>query len=320
MYGYVYKFTLIPTGKIYVGKHACQKFNEEYLGSGVYWNRAINKYGKENILKEILCWCSSPEELDEKEKFYIDYLNARNSDIGYNIALGGDGGDTWSGHTEADKLIIGKKISSKNKGKRLVILSKESLLKMGLSQKIRIANRTEEQRQLESTHKSLAAKNRKMSEEAISNAAAKCIESKRRNGTLAQSDSTKQKLREANLGKKSLYRDGEYRICSNPDEIKQLINEGWIFKGRPHIISDSGRKSFLEKSAITRSNRTAEYQQELRTVKSNRMSGEGNPMYGSTFVWMNNGKVNKRVDPELFETFLTEGFVRGKINYKSKTI
>ena len=29
-YGYIYKFTLLPTGKVYIGKHKSEVFDENY--------------------------------------------------------------------------------------------------------------------------------------------------------------------------------------------------------------------------------------------------------------------------------------------------
>ena len=36
MIGYIYKFTLTTTGKIYVGKRQSSIFDEKYFGSGLY--------------------------------------------------------------------------------------------------------------------------------------------------------------------------------------------------------------------------------------------------------------------------------------------
>ena len=64
MYGYIYKTTNLLNGKIYVGKHKWSKegcLDENYLGSGTYLTRAIDKYGKENFICEILDTADSLE-------------------------------------------------------------------------------------------------------------------------------------------------------------------------------------------------------------------------------------------------------------------
>lgn len=46
MYGYVYKTTNIINGKMYIGQHKSEKFDESYKGSGVILTKALEKYGK----------------------------------------------------------------------------------------------------------------------------------------------------------------------------------------------------------------------------------------------------------------------------------
>ena len=49
-------------------------------------------------------------ELNEKEQYWIEYYQSTNIEIGYNIAIGGSGGDTISNHP--NKIEIGEKHSS----------------------------------------------------------------------------------------------------------------------------------------------------------------------------------------------------------------
>jgi hypothetical protein len=110
----VYKITNVVNGKIYIGKDTISDKN--YYGSGVLIKRAIEKYGKENFKKEILEECNSNNELCEKEKYWINYYNSTDLNIGYNISKGGDGGDTLSNNPNID--IIKSKISRVRKGKK----------------------------------------------------------------------------------------------------------------------------------------------------------------------------------------------------------
>lgn len=65
--GYIYKFTLIPTQKIYVGKRQKSVFDEGYFGSGPTWVEAKSCYTNDDIKREVLEWCTSVEELCARE-------------------------------------------------------------------------------------------------------------------------------------------------------------------------------------------------------------------------------------------------------------
>lgn len=85
---FIYKTTNLINGKIYVGQRKIYSGYVNYLGSGTAINNAINKYGKENFKRDVLEYCIF-EDVDRKEISWIDKLDARNKQIGYNIALGG---------------------------------------------------------------------------------------------------------------------------------------------------------------------------------------------------------------------------------------
>lgn len=110
----IYKITNLVNGKIYIGKDTVSDIN--YYGSGVLIKRAIEKYGIQNFKKEILEECISNNELCMKEKYWIEYYNSTNLEIGYNISKGGDGGDTLSNNPNLE--IIKSKISNVRKGKK----------------------------------------------------------------------------------------------------------------------------------------------------------------------------------------------------------
>lgn len=87
---HIYKTTNKVTGKFYIGKEVGYK--TYYLGSGKLLLQAIEKHGKENFIKETLEHCNSVEQLNEREIYWINKLNAL-SNQGYNMAAGGSGGD-----------------------------------------------------------------------------------------------------------------------------------------------------------------------------------------------------------------------------------
>lgn len=96
----IYKITCQITGQIYIGKTEIdtqsrwkQHCRAAYLPShGDYnfpFHRAIRKYGKDNFIIEIIDTAETSEELNNKEKYWIDYYDSYNN--GYNASLGGDG-------------------------------------------------------------------------------------------------------------------------------------------------------------------------------------------------------------------------------------
>lgn len=102
MYYYVYQITNLLNNKIYVGKHKSTKhpFENEYYGSGKQITDAIKKYGIENFKKEILHYCSSLEEMADKEKEIVTEDFVKRADT-YNMHKGGPGGwDHYNGSNE----------------------------------------------------------------------------------------------------------------------------------------------------------------------------------------------------------------------------
>lgn len=115
----IYKITNDINSCIYVGQTVkpievrfkehcnCGKNYDEYATrhqSKLY--KAMNKYGVEHFHIEQIDVATSLEELDEKEKYWIDKLDCINS--GYNISPGGEGGSLFKGHhhsTETKNIL-----------------------------------------------------------------------------------------------------------------------------------------------------------------------------------------------------------------------
>lgn len=102
MYGFIYITTNNINGMKYIGQRKYDKKEKwkSYLGSGIYLNRAIKKYGRENFSREIIEECETKEILDNQEKHWIQFYNAVNSKNFYNIANGGNGGNTIAGYSD----------------------------------------------------------------------------------------------------------------------------------------------------------------------------------------------------------------------------
>lgn len=118
----IYKTTNTINGKIYIGQDS--KNNDNYLGSGLLLMQAIEKYGKENFHKEIIEYCKSKEELNEKEKYWIKTLNANTRGVGYNIAEGGSGGDVFTNHPNKEEYRRKISESAKKSNRNPLVLEK----------------------------------------------------------------------------------------------------------------------------------------------------------------------------------------------------
>lgn len=90
MYYTVYKTTNQTNGKVYIGTHKTKNLNDNYMGSGTYLKRAIEKYGLDIFNKEILHVFDNPEDMYAKEAELVDadFLMETNT---YNLTLGGKG-------------------------------------------------------------------------------------------------------------------------------------------------------------------------------------------------------------------------------------
>lgn len=108
----IYKITNKLNNKIYIGKsknigyrwcvHKCPSTQESEFQSPIY--KAMKKYGNDNFTIEILETCSI-EELDEKERFYIELYRSQAKDIGYNIKPGGEGGPVHFGEENGNSKL-----------------------------------------------------------------------------------------------------------------------------------------------------------------------------------------------------------------------
>lgn len=104
----IYRITNNLDGKIYIGQE--KRNNPKYYGSGNLIIEAIKIYGKENFTKDILeSNIENSNELNNREKYWINKLNSRDPLIGYNLSAGG------SSYYMSPE--IAKKISDNLKGK-----------------------------------------------------------------------------------------------------------------------------------------------------------------------------------------------------------
>lgn len=105
-FGFVYETTNLINNKKYIGKCIFGRINDwkNYLGSGKYFKRALNKYGKENFKREILFLAIDEEELNDIEEKVIEIVGAVESSEFYNLKKTAIGGDIFTHHPEKEKI------------------------------------------------------------------------------------------------------------------------------------------------------------------------------------------------------------------------
>ena len=125
-----------PNGKVYIGKSKnfeirkmSHFYNSNYKKTNsTKMNRAINKYGFDNIKWEIIFESDNIDTINKKEKEYIIIFDSIK--MGYNISNGGDGGDTISNNERRNDII---KQQLKSKGidpDKYVIITDELKIKI----------------------------------------------------------------------------------------------------------------------------------------------------------------------------------------------
>lgn len=94
----VYKITNKVNNKVYIGitsKGLSARWKEHLYnaehGCPFKLHNALRKYGKENFSIELIDFCNSWEELEEKERYYISEYKSLQDEFGYNMTEGGDG-------------------------------------------------------------------------------------------------------------------------------------------------------------------------------------------------------------------------------------
>jgi group I intron endonuclease len=112
-YGFIYITTNMVNGKRYVGQRKFDKRGDwkTYLGSGEALKNAIGRYGKENFVRNIICFCYSKDELNKAEYDISVFLNVVEDRNWYNLCYGGGG---TGGHVDTEETKKKKSQASYN--------------------------------------------------------------------------------------------------------------------------------------------------------------------------------------------------------------
>lgn len=114
-YGRIYLYINVVTGMGYVGKTTQKQSDRarqhKSKNGCVYFHRAIKNYGWDNFLEIELEDCFTEKQLNERERFYILFLNTL-APNGYNLTEGGEGGKY--SEEARDHISVGTKRSYEN--------------------------------------------------------------------------------------------------------------------------------------------------------------------------------------------------------------
>ena len=244
----IYKTTNLINGKFYVGQDSNNR--PSYLGSGTALKYAIKKYGKENFKKEILEECSTLEQLNEREIFWIKELDAINS--GYNIAAGGfKNGFTWS---EEQKKRYSERIKNNPPNFSKEFIEQQTRDKRGENGSMWGKKHTEEtKKKMSESHKKNPAmywKGKKQPQEMIDKRVEKLrgstwSEERRKDyeekGNYFEgkthTEESKEKIRQSRLGKPSWNKDKPMS-----EETKKKLSESKKGKKRPPMTEEHKEK------------------------------------------------------------------------------
>ena len=92
----IYKITNKINNKVYIGQtiKTLEERWKQHLSAAnnndhKHLYQSINKYGKDNFIIEIIDQAKDIDDLNQKEKYWVDYYNSLDPNIGYNNIEGG---------------------------------------------------------------------------------------------------------------------------------------------------------------------------------------------------------------------------------------
>lgn len=123
----LYKVINKLNNKVYIGqskftleKRMKMHYSKTNNDSRIYFHRALNKYGFNNFVWEIIDEAESRDGANKKEKALITYYKSNIKGYGYNLTIGGDGSSGYL-HTEEAK----KKMKQSSKKRWSISKEKE---------------------------------------------------------------------------------------------------------------------------------------------------------------------------------------------------
>jgi group I intron endonuclease len=114
----IYKITNLMNSKKYIGQTVSLKYrwnrHKKSNSQCIALKNAIQKYGQENFIIEVISRCSSLQEANHREEYYIKLFNTL-SPNGYNLLKGGNNrGMADSVKQQISKTLSGRKMNFSN--------------------------------------------------------------------------------------------------------------------------------------------------------------------------------------------------------------
>ena len=266
---------------MYIGKHKSEILDESYLGSSPLLKKAIKKYGKENFTIEILEWCESDKDLNEREVYWINYYNAIEDDMYYNLNSGGYGGFDYinknnlspSRNHDTHPMLGKTGKECPNFGKKHTQQTKDRLSEFRTG-KISINNGIES-RIIDSND---------------------VIPDGWSRGLIKKTSWNKEKREQQSqtiTGRKFVHNEFETKLVK-PDEVDYYLSIGYKF--------GKSRKDTYDVK------KTPMYNKKHSELSKKKMSENRKGNY----LWITNGEKCLRVKPTELEQYLSNGWVRGR--------
>ena len=123
---WIYKITNIINNKIYIGqtirpiearfrRHINDAINNKL---DTHFARAIRKYGAENFVCKVIDTATNQDELNKKERYWIQYYNSVKDGYNETDAINKCGGNTYQSKTEEEMEVIKEKIRQTKMGNK----------------------------------------------------------------------------------------------------------------------------------------------------------------------------------------------------------
>ena len=285
----IYKTVNVLNGKFYIGQDS--KNNPEYLGSGTLLKRAIEKHGRNNFIKETLEICSTQEELNEREKYWIKETKAQ--ELGYNIAEGGNGGNTYDEETR-------ERISQEFKGR---YVSPETIEKRRQTREKRKQENPDRYKQTEERKKAIGDFHRGKE---ISEEQRQKNSERMKNFTNYSPKFLEMQNGENRKGEKSPMwgtKVSEETKRKQSEAHKKNPTRYWLGKDYPQKAIEKRNKT-IEK----RKKENPDKYEELKENQRAKMTGEGNPFYGQNHTPEAKEKIRQarlnKTPEQMLETYI----------------
>ena len=115
---WIYKITNIQNNKIYIGQTIRpieQRFHRHINDAlnnilDTHFARAIRKYGKDSFIIETIDTAQTQDELNQKERYWIQYYNSVQEGYNETDTISKCGGNTYQSKTEEEMKTIKEKI------------------------------------------------------------------------------------------------------------------------------------------------------------------------------------------------------------------